>query len=789
MDLARESLHVSVELLWSLENYMCNTKNITHDALGYLRAARVLLELQRLIFRQDLPDREFSAARRSIGRALEVLGRDYQARPLCLPYSRTGPALVAFGCVVASACCPRLVSDVKELVLMQGRKESLLNPEHGSGGARPSPSRSAEGGPPSTSNASSPGASPVPSSRASHVYQLEGLGPSLEDLSNGRAFSFKRYITLTAKSLIPRSASVTRASPESGAAQDFKAQGAMRASPASLFPPIPLYYHSDMQFVTSLVNVSDRLQSYDKGGRIKALHAELCLLNHNLPASLCLHTWCDGCHGQGHHRILSILPYESMVLNSAERVPYILFVEIVNNCTEEEFSRIIERRTASSIYSISNKSISTTKSAPSASDSETAVSQDRLAMLSASYYEDKIATTTGIVDVAERMRTAAVMLAQLSRQSRIPHADVEGINTIRSRIIHEMESLEKDRIVDALQSRRRDSASGRALHASNEQHFSVDPQPVMACEIKRQDPSAPIFQENWDRRKARLARASEYSHLPGWDVLSVIVKSSTDMRQEHLAYQIVRECCRIFEDCGVPVFLFPYRVLVASGGGGLIETIPNAISVHSVKKSILLSLGIDQVSQEAVSLKAHFLKTYGATGDAQYHAALDNFISSLAGYSLLTYLLQVRDRHNGNILLDNQGHLIHIDFGFMLSNSPGYVGFETAPFKMTAEYVDLLDGVGSEYWQQFRRLFTQGLLTLRKHSDRLITMLELLMKDSTLPCFYAGEAALLQFKDRFHMNLTDQQMDVLIDRLMTNSTFNVFTRLYDSYQYYTNGIL
>lgn len=223
------------------------------------------------------------------------------------------------------------------------------------------------------------------------------------------------------------------------------------------------------------------------------------------------------------------------------------------------------------------------------------------------------------------------------------------------------------------------------------------------------------------------------------------------------------------------------------------ETITDAVSVHSIKKEAYSRMAAANAAQAgylpSFTLYDHFVEEFGQPDSPRYRKAQDAFLKSLASYSIITYLLQIKDRHNGNILIDKQGHLMHIDFGFMLSNSPGSLGFEMAPFKLSQDYVDILGGLQSSKFLEFRTLLKQLFRDVRQHAERIVTLVELMQTGSKLPCFGNGLGTVQQLRERFQLGLSGSQLDDHVDRLVLSSAASAFTRLYDTFQRHSQGVL
>lgn len=301
---------------------------------------------------------------------------------------------------------------------------------------------------------------------------------------------------------------------------------------------------------------------------------------------------------------------------------------------------------------------------------------------------------------------------------------------------------------------------------------------------KEEAPTArPHTIESFRETAQKVRKQSPFGQLRTWRLVSVIVKAGDDLRQEQLAMQLISLFDQIFKEAKLNLWLKPYDILATETDCGLIECVTDAMSIDSIKKSLPPGM---------TTLRDYFILHFGAENTKAYKQARKAFLQSLAGYSLVCYMLQIKDRHNGNILLDRQGHLVHIDFGFMLSNSPGDMNFESAPFKLSQDFVQVMGGVRSTAFVEFRGLVVKGYKALRRQSNKIVLLLEMLRSGvgSSLACFSAGEETVIALKARLspRPKMTGVDCATYINSLIDESLLNWRTRWYDRYQYWCQNI-
>nr|XP_046218090.1 phosphatidylinositol 4-kinase beta-like [Oncorhynchus gorbuscha] len=507
---------------------------------------------------------------------------------------------------------------------------------------------------------------------------------------------------------------------------------------STLFVKKPLRLTPQREFIKSLISIGKQLATLPtKEQKTWQLISELSQLNHKLPARVWLPTAAFD------HHVVRMPHTQAVVLNSKDKAPYIIYVEVLE-CERFETSGIPLRipetriRSARSADNLLPECIGIT-------------AEQRAVSFSTVPNYDNDDEAWSVDDIGEL-------------EVELPEGHTSSSDNISQFSVDSITSTESKEPVFIAAGDIRRRLSENLAHTPTT--FRKDPE----------DPSAVALKEPWKEKVRRIREGSPYGHLPNWRLLSVIVKCGDDLRQELLAFQVLSQLQSIWEQERVPLWIKPYKILVMSSDSGMIEPVLNAVSLHQVRK------------QSQLSLLDYFLQEHGSYTNEAFLTARRNFVESCAGYSLICYLLQVKDRHNGNILLDSEGHIIHIDFGFILSSSPRNLGFETSAFKLTSEFVDVMGGLDEDMFNYYKVLMLQGLIAARKHMEKVVQIVEIMQQGSHLPCFH-GSSTIRHLKERFHMSLTEEQLQVLVEQMVDGSMRSITTKLYDGFQYFTNGIM
>lgn len=176
-----------------------------------------------------------------------------------------------------------------------------------------------------------------------------------------------------------------------------------------------------------------------------------------------------------------------------------------------------------------------------------------------------------------------------------------------------------------------------------------------------------------------------------------------------------------------------------------------------------------------------FLKQLAEGDEAKEKSIRQTYSDSCAGYAVATYLIAVGDRHLENLLIGKNGHIFHVDFGYILGKNPPKKGLMVPPIRLNKPMMQVFGEQSSESYAEWKRKCIDAFIKLRKHRHFLLNVV-MAMSDSAIPNLQPDEAikVLNEMNERFLPKLSDDaaraEFDQIIDKSV-NASFAEFMEI------------
>ena len=253
--------------------------------------------------------------------------------------------------------------------------------------------------------------------------------------------------------------------------------------------------------------------------------------------------------------------------------------------------------------------------------------------------------------------------------------------------------------------------------------------------------------------------------------IRTLFKVGDDLRQDQLTLQIMKVMEHLWRKEGVDLHMRCYGVLPTGFNQGFIEVVPNAITEQALQQERGTFSGI----WDQTTLLDYLCKMNQTEQNQQ--VAKENFMYSSAGYAVATCVLGIADRHPGNIMLQTDGHFLHIDFGHFLGNFKTKLGYqrENAPYHFSPACAYVLGDVDSPMFNEYRELCGKALNILR-HNAKLLVTLMLLMLGTGIPELQKPED-IRYLTNMLFLDKTDAEAKLEFDKLTNLSLESTRTKL------------
>ena len=253
-------------------------------------------------------------------------------------------------------------------------------------------------------------------------------------------------------------------------------------------------------------------------------------------------------------------------------------------------------------------------------------------------------------------------------------------------------------------------------------------------------------------------------------MIATIYKIGDDLRQDMLTLQIVNVMNKLWLAEGLDLKMLTFVCTPTGYLNGMMELVTNAETLRKIQ----IEFGLTGSFQDKPI--AEWLAKHNAS-EVDYQRACENFTASCAGYSVVTYILGIGDRHNDNIMVKHSGHIFHIDFGKFLGDAEKFGNFkrDRVPFVLSSDMVYVINGGDkpSARFHYFIDLCCQAFNVIRKNRNLILHLLTLMVSTGI-------KGVTMQAVDYVHSALLPSQSNAeaaaTFSRLIQTSVKSKFTQ-------------
>ena len=232
---------------------------------------------------------------------------------------------------------------------------------------------------------------------------------------------------------------------------------------------------------------------------------------------------------------------------------------------------------------------------------------------------------------------------------------------------------------------------------------------------------------------------------------SLIFKCGDDVRQDQVILSFISQIDFFLKKEKLDLRLTPYLVMPTSQHAGVMEVVDDCIPLSHIK-NVVVKLQQDHGDPDAP--ETQFIRP----------KVMDNYVRSLAGYTLICYLLDIGDRHLDNIMLCKDGSIFHLDFGYAFGENPKPKALQPSVRLSDSMLAVLGKRHESKQFDDFVHICCEAYTILRNKAHFLMALLVQLI-DTSLPAIqYSNRSTsssyLHDVYSRFRMGLSSQQAKV-----------------------------